>query len=203
MLENILNEDEKDCLQELINISYGTASASISEILDSFATLKVPRIKLLKSLQLKDYLINNDSSNDIQFVVSQIIHGNFSGENIFLINKDSAFKLAEILNENEDVNIEEVSDVVLEITNILSSATIGKFSELLDTKVSFQAPSLEIIDSLEDFNENRIKDFNEVIIISTILEFDKLNVKGELILLTKDESIKKLKEELQKILEEY
>ncbi len=203
MLENILNEDEKDCLQELINISYGTASASISEILDSFATLKVPRIKLLKSLQLKDYLINNDSSNDIQFVVSQIIHGNFSGENIFLINKDSAFKLAEILNEDEDVNIEEVSDVVLEITNILSSATIGKFSELLDTKVSFQAPSLEIIDSLEDFNENRIKDFNEVIIISTILEFDKLNVKGELILLTKDESIKKLKEELQKILEEY
>ncbi len=203
MLENILNEDEKDCLQELINISYGTASASISEILDSFATLKVPRIKLLKSLQLKDYLINNDSSNDIQFVVSQIIHGNFSGENIFLINKDSAFKLAEILNEDEDVNIEEVSDVVLEITNILSSATIGKFSELLDTKVSFQAPSLEIIDSLEDFNENRIKDFNEVIIISTILEFDKLNVKGELILLTKDESIKKLKDELQKILEEY
>ena len=34
-----LTEDEKDCLQELMNVAYGSATAAITEIFDAFAKL--------------------------------------------------------------------------------------------------------------------------------------------------------------------
>ena len=198
-----LTEDEKDCLQELINVSYGTASASISEILNSFATLNIPQIKLIESFELKNYLVENNKSNTSQYIVSQLIHGSLSGENIFIVDENSAIAMTKVFNEEDEVSTEDVSDVVLEITNILSSATVGKFSELLESKVSFQAPALEIIKSMNDFNDKRVEEFSKVIIISTVLEFRDLNITGELILLTKDESIDRLKEELARILDEF
>jgi len=51
-----LNEDEKDCLQELMNISYGAATAAISEIIGKFATLSIPCISTISSNQLRAYL---------------------------------------------------------------------------------------------------------------------------------------------------
>lgn len=198
-----LTEDEKDCLQELINVSYGTASASISEILNSFATLNIPQIKLIESFELKEYLISNNKSNEGQYIVSQLIHGSFSGENIFIIDEHSAISMTKVFNEEDEVSSEDVSDVVLEITNILSSATVGKLSELLEAKVSFQAPALDIIKSINEFDDKRVEEFSKVIIISTVLEFKELNICGELILLTKDESINRLRDELAKILEEF
>ena len=52
----ILTEDERDCLQELMNIAYGSATAAISEIISKFATLSIPKIQTIDSHELKTYL---------------------------------------------------------------------------------------------------------------------------------------------------
>ena len=50
MKSNItLTEDEKDCLQELMNVAYGSATAAITEILDAFAKLSIPKIQIINS----------------------------------------------------------------------------------------------------------------------------------------------------------
>ena len=51
-----LTEDEKDCLQELMNVAYGSATAAITEIFDAFAKLSIPTIKIINAVDLKDYL---------------------------------------------------------------------------------------------------------------------------------------------------
>jgi len=50
----ILSEDQTDCLQEIMNIAYGSATAAISSILDSFATLNISKIKIIKASKLKE-----------------------------------------------------------------------------------------------------------------------------------------------------
>ena len=78
MLNNIeFNEDERDCLQELMNIAYGGATAAISEILDAFATLNVPKIKILPALELKNYFLSSSfefkpllSISDFSYLIS-------------------------------------------------------------------------------------------------------------------------------------
>ncbi len=45
----ILDSNEKDCLQELMNISYGVATAAITQIVNKFATLNISRMDFINN----------------------------------------------------------------------------------------------------------------------------------------------------------
>ncbi len=198
-----LSEDERDCLQELMNVAYGSATAAITEILDAFAQLSIPKIQIINADELKPYL-SKELNLDVEHLVSlQQINGTLCGENMFVIDKESAKNMAYKfgLEENE-VNDEEIADVVLEITNILSSSTISKLAEDIDTNVSFSAPTIRTIKSMDQLKNLFISKYEKVIIISTQLKFEDLNINAELFILTTDNSILYIKEKLNKILDE-
>lgn len=198
-----LTEDEKDCLQELMNVAYGSATAAITEILDAFANLSIPKIQIINSFELKPYL-SNKLNLDVEHLVSlQQLNGTISGENMFVIDKQSAINIAYKFGlEDDEIDDNEISDIVLEITNILSSSTIGKLAEDIDTNVSFSAPTIKKIDSIDQLNNMFISKYQKVIIISTELEFEELNIRAELFILTTDNSILFIKEKINKILDE-
>ena len=151
MKSNItLTEDEKDCLQELMNVAYGSATAAITEILDAFAKLSIPKIQIINASELKTYL-SNELNLEVEHLVSlQQINGTLCGENMFVIDKQSAKNIAYKFGlEEDEVNDEEIADVVLEITNILSSSTISKLAEDIDTNVSFSAPTIKTLTSID------------------------------------------------------
>ena len=76
MSSNInLTEDEKDCLQELMNVAYGSATAAISEILDAFAKLSIPKIQIINASDLKNYLSDELKLNEEYLVSLQQING--------------------------------------------------------------------------------------------------------------------------------
>lgn len=198
-----LSEDERDCLQELMNVAYGSATAAITEILDAFAQLSIPKIQIINADELKSYL-SNELNLDVEHLVSfQQINGTLCGENMFVIDKQSAKNIAYKFGlEDHEVNDEEIADVILEITNILSSSTISKLAEDIDTNVSFSAPTIKTITSMNQLNNLFISKYEKVIIISTQLRFEDLNINAELFILTTDNSILYIKEKLNKILDE-
>ena len=198
-----LTDDEKDCLQELMNMAYGSATAAITEILDAFAKLSIPTIQIINAEELKPYLSNELNFNEEHLVALQQINGTLNGENMFLIDKKSATNMAQKFGLTQDeINEDEICDITLEITNILSSSTISKLDEDIETCVSFSAPSIKIIKSIDELNNIFINKYQKVIIISTKLEFVDLNINGELFILTTDDSILFIKEKLNKILDE-
>lgn len=198
-----LSEDEKDCLQELMNVAYGSATAAISEILDAFATLSIPNIKIINADELNDYL-SAELDLDVEHIVSlQQVNGTVSGENMFVIDKESAKNIAYKFGiEEDEVNDEEIADVVLEITNILSSSTISKLAEDIDTNVSFSAPTIKKLTSVDQLKNLFISKYQKVITISTELKFEDLDIHAELFIFTTDNSILYIKEKLNKILDE-
>lgn len=199
-----LTEDEKDCLQELMNITYGSATAAITEILDTYAKLSIPKIQIINSNELDIYLNNELNLEMEHFISSQQINGVFSGENMFVIDKISAYNIAKKFDiKEEELNDDEASDIILEITNILSSSIISKLAEDMDTNVSFSPPNIKKIASLNELNNLYLTKYEKVIIISTQLKFEDLNVNAELLILTTDNSILFIKEKLNKILEDF
>ena len=198
-----LTEDEKDCLQELMNVAYGSATAAITEILDAFAKLSIPKIQIINSSELKTYL-SNELNLEVEHLVSlQQINGTLCGENMFVIDKQSAKNIAYKFGlEEDEVNDEEIADVVLEITNILSSSTISKLAEDIDTNVSFSAPTIKTLTSIDQLKNLFISKYEKVIIISTQLKFEDLDINAELSIFTTDNSIIYIKEKLNKILDE-
>lgn len=199
----VLTEDEKDCLQELMNVAYGSATAAITEILNAFAKLSIPKIQIINANDLKAYL-SKELNLDVEHLVSlQQINGTLCGENMFVIDKQSAKNIAYKFGlEEDEVNDEEIADVVLEITNILSSSTISKLAEDIDTNVSFSAPTIKTLTSIDQLKNLFISKYEKVIIISTQLKFEDLDINAELFIFTTDNSILYIKEKLNKILDE-
>ena len=203
-VEVILSEDERDCLQELMNIAYGSATAAISEIISKFATLSIPRIHTINSHELKDHLNTKLKTQNKYYISNQLINGQLAGENLFVIDEQSSINLTKEFDvEDDEMNEEEIEDVILEITNILSSSVSGKLASLLDSSISFGAPNISKIESANEFDQRFETEYSQVIIISTDLNFEDQNIHGELIVLSNSDTANFLKSALDQFMENY
>ena len=200
--EYTLSDDQKEVLQEFMNVAYGSATAIIADILDAFATLAIPKVDVLSTNQFEGYLKEMLDQESQYFFCSQGINGELAGESIFLLSRNSITKLAKYFELEDDVSDTDLKDVALELTNILSSSTVGKLAEEMNTTVSFSAPTTEIIDTFSLHNHDDIRQYTQVITIQTLISFEDEEIEGELIILTKDQSILWMKEVLDNVIEE-
>lgn len=133
----------------------------------------------------------------------QQINGPIAGENLFVIDNNSARNIAIKFGlDNEEITNEELCDIILEITNILSSSTISKLAEDMEAKVSFSPPDVKILDNINKLDNQFIEKYQNVIIISTKLKFEDLDIDGQLMILTTDKSIDYIKTVINRLLEE-
>jgi len=192
-----LTEDEKDVLQELMNVAYGSATAVVAEMLDAFASLSIPNIDIMDVKQLLSTF--HSLKNSSYFFSTQAFNGEFNGESAFFIDEKSAQNLARHLElENE----EDLDDAILELTNVLTSTLTTKLAYEMDTAVSYSLPSISKV-PLEDIaNVETFQQYTQVIVIDTQLNFQDQKINGEIFILTKDDSIQWLKTKLNTILEE-
>jgi len=192
-----LTEDEEDVLQELMNIAYGSATAVVADMLEAFASLSIPNIKIMTTQELfKTFEVLKNSS---YFFATQAFSGEFNGESAFFINEESANNLAKHL---ELENKEDLDDAILELTNVLTSSLTTKLAQEMDTEVNFSLPNILKIplEEMEDVSTFQI--YSKVIVIDTDLNFEDQKINGKILILTKDESISWLKTKLNTILDE-
>jgi len=139
-----------------------------------------------------------------QYISSQTLNGKIAGECLFVISDNSSRNLAKEFGfKDEKISQNELCDIILEITNILSSATISKLADEMDTSVSFSPPHIHILNSIENFDNQYLERYQKVIIIKTQLKFENQNINAELLILTTDDSIVFVRNMLDKILEDF
>ena len=196
-MQNItLTEDEKDVLQELMNIAYGTATAVVADMLDAFASLSIPNIKVMETSELLNEF--HTLKGESYFFSTQAFVGEFSGESAFFINDESAQNLAKHL---ELENSEDLNDAILELTNVLTSSLTTRLAQEMDTEVKFALPNISKVPLKEIEDNETFKRYSQVIVIDTQLNFKDQKINGEIFILTKDGSIEWLKKQLGNILE--
>ena len=196
MKEFELSEDEKDVLQELMNVAYGNATAVVADMLDAFASLSIPHIKIMKTDELLATFAQ--LKGESYFFSTQAFSGEFSGESAFFINQESANNLAKHLELESD---DDLDDAILELTNVLTSSLTTKLSQEMQTEVSFSLPSLSKIPLEEISKTPAFQQYTQVIVIDTDLNFEDQQIHGKIFILTKDESVQWLKIKLNSILE--
>lgn len=198
----MINEELKEVLSELINIAFGSATATIADLFDSFATLRVPGIQVVPIADVKSLVL--EGTEEEIYITSQQFHGGFKGEIAFTLDSFSARKILEIVNDIDgntdyDENETEVRQSVLEIANILGSSCVGKLSELLESNVTFAPPSIEytrqVLSRLDDAS------YSHIVVISTVLEFKEMKFMGRLFILFTDEMFQWLEKSLQDFLD--
>ncbi|HEY9706285.1 MAG TPA: chemotaxis protein CheC [Allocoleopsis sp.] len=142
----LLSEHQQDALKELINIAFGRAASSLSELIGQQVLLFVPEVSL-HSISALSSELNQFIPSEIA-TINQNFKGTIAGNAMLLMNYNSAIALANMLTDNQGSLEEDFSvsayEILTEIGNILLNACLGIFSNLLQIPLFFTVPVLRL-----------------------------------------------------------
>jgi chemotaxis protein CheC len=136
---------QQDALIELLNIGFGRAGASLSQLTGHRVILEVPEVTvheigdLSKALEL---VIHDDVAT-----VHQIFSGPVAGDALLVLDHRGASMLKELLTDEPALPLAidaSAREVLTEVGNILLNACLGTFGNLLQVQVSFSVPHLNL-----------------------------------------------------------
>lgn len=145
-----LTATQKDALIELLNIGFGRAAASLSQLTGHRVMLEVPQVSVHAIVDLENVLrtvVQNDVAS-----VHQIFSGPVAGDALLLLDYKAAGMLKELLTNEAPLPLPldaSAREVLTEVGNILLNACLGTFGNILKVQVSFSIPQLNL-ESLSD-----------------------------------------------------
>lgn len=145
----LLNEPQRDALQELMNISMGQAANALARLIDTKITLSIP---LIVSATPTEFIALLQTSEDNWFSRQSFL-GQISGEVLTLLNKEGCGVIARSMDYDLPLTETSSRELVLELANILAGACLNGFSEQLSLTTRLNMPTLyfPVSDSIEPF----------------------------------------------------
>lgn len=140
-----LSDDQRDALTELINIAFSRAAASLSDLTGDRVELQVPEVGIYPIVELP-IALSRFVRGDVA-TVHQIFSGPVAGDAFMLLNFDAAIHLVELLTQEASARLrlnESDREVLAEVGNILLTACLGVFGNLLEMRLSFSVPRLQL-----------------------------------------------------------
>lgn len=145
---------QEDALKELLNIGFGRAAASLSQLTGQRVLLDVPAVSIHALPELKRALAA--VVKDEVASVHQIFSGPVAGDALLILSHQAAGVLKQLLTDDPPLPLQvdaSAREVLTEVGNILLNACLGTFGNLLDVHVSFSIPHLDL-DTLQGVLES-------------------------------------------------
>ena len=136
---------QEDALIELLNIGFGRAAASLSELTGHRVLLEVPHVTIHPVDELSESLekvIQTEVAS-----VHQIFSGPVAGDALLILDQAGASMLKELLTNEPALPLSidaSAREVLTEVGNILLNACLGTFGNLLQVQVTFSVPQLNL-----------------------------------------------------------
>lgn len=136
---------QEDALVELLNIGFGRAAASLSQLTGHRVLLEVPHVTIHPVDELSEALervIQTEVAS-----VHQIFSGPVAGDALLILDQSGASMLKELLTNEPALPLSidaSAREVLTEVGNILLNACLGTFGNLLKVQVTFSVPQLNL-----------------------------------------------------------
>jgi chemotaxis protein CheC len=186
---------QEDALIELLNIGFGRAAASLSQLTGHRVLLEVPEVTVHPVGEVAEALervIRTDVAS-----VHQIFTGPVAGDALLILDQVAASILKELLTNEPALPLSidaSAREVITEIGNILLNACLGTFGNLLNVQVSFSVPhlSLESLGAiLESLRINRVG-VQYALVVHAGFKLRDAEVKGYLVIVLSVASLDRL-----------
>lgn len=134
-------EEQRDCLQELVNVAMGQASDKLARYLDTLVHLQVPAIKLVDPLELPQHFSQRYGANSAT-LVSLGFFGDqgLRGEAIMLYQLENVGVIAQLLGYSDDDSSE--AEMLTDISSVLTTTFLNGLAEQLENSFSYAAPRI-------------------------------------------------------------
>ena len=136
---------QQDALIELLNIGFGRAAASLSQLTGHRVLLEVPHVTIHPVGEVGDSLESVISADVAS--VHQIFSGPVAGDALLMLDQTGAAMLKELLTNEPALPLSidaSAREVITEVGNILLNACLGTFGNLLNVQVTFSVPRLSL-----------------------------------------------------------
>lgn len=193
MTASYFNPQQEDVLKELINMSFGLSASLIGDMLENYAKLHIPDISNIAIHNLDAKIIEVLGNESDFYLTKQRFLGSFHGEVLFIFTDETARAFCDMLLKQQNSDESDIKSSILELTNIITSACIGKFCEIIHDETIFKVPSIEKRSALEMDKYDPIEGYDNVIVIKTALDIEKENILGHMFILLNDEMLEQLK----------
>ena len=136
---------QQDALIELLNIGFGRAAASLSQLTGHRVMLEVPHVAI-HPIGAVGTVLGRVITQEIA-TVHQIFSGPVAGDALLILDHEAAGRLKELLTDEAALPLSvdaSAREVLTEVGNILLNACLGTFGNILDVTVSFSVPHLNL-----------------------------------------------------------
>jgi flagellar motor switch protein FliN/FliY len=173
---------QKDALGEIGNISYGTASTALSELLNKRVVIDTPTVTLTTQKELKE-------QHPIPYVLVEVDYKNgLMGSNVLILKVNDAAVIADLMMGKDGTNPKQKLDqielsAVGESMNQMVGNAATSLSTLFRQRIDVDPPRIKVVDLASD-GETIIRDLeldSQVVVVSFKLQIDGL-VDSELML---------------------
>lgn len=191
-----LNAMEFDVLREIGNIGAGNATTALSQLINAKIDMKVPNVELLGFKDLAD-IIGGPENLIVGILLT--LEGQVDGMMMFMLEKDSAHHIVNMIMGKEINSFEDFSEMDLsalnEIGNIIAGAYLSAISTLTNMLITSSVPYMAIdmagaILSVPAIEFGKVGD--KALVIKTQVYEDDKEVNGYFVLIPTLESYSKI-----------
>lgn len=135
----MFSAEQKDCLQELMNVAMGLASDKLARFLGTFVHLQVPAIEFIQSSELSIQFFQ-EAEHKALAIISQGFLGTeaIRGEAILLFQQESAHTLAQLFDYEQGTSSD--LEMLMDISTILNSTFLNSLAGQIQQQLSYSAP---------------------------------------------------------------
>jgi chemotaxis protein CheC len=195
-----LTELQRDALIELLNIGFGRAGASLSQLTGHRVVLEVPQVTVHPIEEVGGALKQVIDAEVA--TVHQIFSGPVAGDALLMLDQSGASILKELLTNEPALPLAvdaSAREVITEVGNILLNACLGTFGNILNVQVTFSVPRLNlesvsaILESLRVHNEG----VRYALVIHAGFKLRDTEVRGYLVIVLSVASLDRLIREVE------
>jgi chemotaxis protein CheC len=198
----ILTDEQRDALLEVINIAFGRAAASLSELTGQRVLLTVPKAAVCPIHELVEkiaVIVEGEVAT-----VQQIFKGPVSGSAMLVLDYEGAILLSGLLMERRaPLKRLDLSDreALTEVGNIILNACLGTFGNLLQVHITFLVPRLHVqsLNTLLDTITIDSEELQYALVITTNFQLRESSVGGYLIVALGVTSLERLIQALARL----
>ncbi len=198
---NVLNEDQRDCLQEISNVAMGQAGDHLARLLDAFVILSIPHVNILTPAEIA-MAVQTIDENNVSGICQGFIGGGIAGEAMLLFNDTSFVDLAKLMKFEDELNEVGERELLIDSTNILVGALLRGIAEQLDIEFSFGPPA--IMGQHQELGKllmsNNVR-WNHTLVIEVNYQIENYDVQCDLLVVITESSLPRLFGKLEYLLD--
>ena len=187
-----LDEEQRDALQELLNISMGQAANSLAQLIETKIDISIPKISAVTPTQLYSLLFETEGA----FYTRQSFLGDVHGEVMSALSQAGLSEVATLMDYDEPLSKEDIQEIILELCNILAGACLAGLSDQLELTTNLNMPTLFLPDKA-NFDELQWQ-HSLVMEVQFVIAISSFSMR--VVFCLDDESLARMKDTLDELL---